>query len=285
MHYKEFYVIIPMYFLIRGNTMKFDMHCHTKEGSPDSRIPVLEYAHILKDKGFDGMLITDHDSYDGFRAWKHEFRDKGPEKFYVLKGIEYDTIDAGHFLVIMPNNVTLKILELRGLPFFILADLVHKNGGILGPAHPFGEKFLSIFNTGHFRYMHNISKHFDFLEGFNACEEMENNIAAMQVAEEYDLPTFGGSDAHKFESIGLGYTEFPEGIRIRTNDDLIDYIKRDGHPECGGERFFGTTKDKLGRLNKVLVHSFWFYNKGLGLAKSRKRKNELKTAFDKNEEM
>ena len=31
----------------------------------------------------------------------------------MLKGIEYDTIDAGHILVIMPENVKLKILELR----------------------------------------------------------------------------------------------------------------------------------------------------------------------------
>lgn len=265
--------------------MKFDMHCHTKEGSPDSKVSVLEYAYKLKEMGFSGMLITDHDSYNGFRAWKHEYRDKGPEKFYVLKGIEYDTIDAGHFLVIMPNNVSLKILELRGLPVYILIDLVHKHGGILGPAHPYGEKFLSIFNTGHFKYIQNIAKHFDFIEGFNACEDFENNEAAMDVAYEYNLPTFGGSDAHKMESVGLGYTEFPDDVRIRTNDDLISYIKNGGQLECNGNRYYGTTKDKLGKLNKVLVHSFWFYNKGLGLAKSRKRKHELKSVFDKREEI
>ena len=42
------------------------------------------------------------------------------------------------------ENVNLKILELRGLPVHLLIDIVHKNGGILGPAHPCGEKYLSI---------------------------------------------------------------------------------------------------------------------------------------------
>ena len=44
--------------------------------------------------------------------------------FVVLKGIEYDTIDAGHILVIMPENVKLLILECRGLPVKMLQDIV-----------------------------------------------------------------------------------------------------------------------------------------------------------------
>ena len=46
--------------------MRFDMHCHTKEGSMDGKIPISEYIQILKAKGFHGMLVTDHDSYNGF---------------------------------------------------------------------------------------------------------------------------------------------------------------------------------------------------------------------------
>ena len=34
----------------------------------------------------------------------------------VLKGIEYDTNNAGHMLVVMPENVKLRILEMRGMP-------------------------------------------------------------------------------------------------------------------------------------------------------------------------
>ena len=39
------------------------MHCHVREGSVDSRVSLDEYITTLKEKGFDGMLITDHDTY------------------------------------------------------------------------------------------------------------------------------------------------------------------------------------------------------------------------------
>ena len=45
--------------------MKIDMHCHVKEGSIDSRVGIEEYIEILKKKGFQGMVITDHDTYNG----------------------------------------------------------------------------------------------------------------------------------------------------------------------------------------------------------------------------
>ena len=50
--------------------LKLDMHCHTHEGSVDSKIGVEEYIRILIEKGYDGMLITDHDTYNGYRYWK-----------------------------------------------------------------------------------------------------------------------------------------------------------------------------------------------------------------------
>ena len=49
--------------------MKLDMHCHVKEGSVDSRVSLDEYITKLKAHGFDGMLITDHDTYKGYRHW------------------------------------------------------------------------------------------------------------------------------------------------------------------------------------------------------------------------
>ena len=44
--------------------MKLDMHCHTKEGSIDAKVPIQEYITKLVKEGFDGMLVTDHNSYD-----------------------------------------------------------------------------------------------------------------------------------------------------------------------------------------------------------------------------
>ena len=49
--------------------MKFDLHCHTKEGSFDSKVPISEYVSKYKILGYDGLMITDHNSYRGCRAW------------------------------------------------------------------------------------------------------------------------------------------------------------------------------------------------------------------------
>lgn len=165
-----------------------------------------EYSCILKEKGYDGMLITDHDTYNGYRYWKEHLKGKKYKDFVVLKGIEYDTNNAGHMLVVMPENVKLRILEMRGMPLPMLLFVVHAFGGIVGPAHPFGEKYLSFTNTRYFRKNRNIVDKFDFIETFNSCENAERNIQARQLAYIYGKPGFGGSDSHKTNCIGTAYT-------------------------------------------------------------------------------
>lgn len=259
--------------------MRFDMHCHTKEGSLDGKVPIEEFITILRGRGYDGMLVSDHDTYNGYREWLRELKGRKFKNFVVLKGIEYDTIDAGHILVIMPETVKLKILELRGLPVQFLADIVHRNGGILGPAHPCGEKYLSITNTRKHRNQLAVMDKFDFLEGFNACEEPENNARAMEIAEQFGIPTFGGSDAHKPDCIGLGWTDFAEDITCES--DLIRLVREKGREACacGGEYYEGTTKKKIGRANSLLVGSFWFYNHLASICRLRKRRLEMKKLY------
>ena len=255
--------------------MKLDMHCHTREGSPDGKVGLLENIELLKQKGYDGMLITDHDSYKAYRCYQ-KLAEK-PADFVVLKGIEYDTIDAGHMLIVMPTGVKLPILELRGLPVALLIEIVHHFGGIIGPAHPCGEKFLSIRDTLREKKSGNacgnIYRKFDFIEGYNACEEADSNLRAMRIAEEFHLPCFGGSDSHKTDSVGFGYTILQEEIADET--DLINYIHAGKPTVTGGVHYEHTTKAKLGRANKILVYSFWFYNKTTAFLRRKARNLEL----------
>lgn len=251
--------------------MKLDMHCHTKEGSPDCKLELLENIELLKQKGFHGMLITDHDSYKAYRYYKK--LPKKPKDFVVLKGIEYDTIDAGHMIIVMPTGVKLPILELRGLPVLLLVEIVHHYGGIIGPAHPCGEKFLSIRSTLRDKIAGNIYRKFDFVEGYNACEDADSNMRAMRLAQEYNLPCFGGSDSHKPDGAGFGYTILQENITSET--DLINYIRSGKPTMVGGNHYEHTTKAKLGRVNKVLVYSFWLYNKSSALLRRKARNLEL----------
>lgn len=263
-----------------GPFMKLDMHCHVKEGSIDSKVSLDEYITKLKQEGFDGMLITDHDTYKGYRHWKYNMKGKVHEDFVVLKGIEYDTRDAGHIICIMPEGVKMRLLELRGMKVTTLIDFVHRHGGILGPAHPCGEKYMSFAQTKRYYVSPEIMKRFDFVETFNACEPTSSNEGARKLAEKYKKPGIGGSDSHKIECVGKAYTILPEWVSCET--ELISLIRKKVPIEAGGTLYDKTTKERIGKASKLLAYSFWFYNKGGALLKKRKRivKSELENPID-----
>lgn len=257
--------------------MKLDMHCHTKEGSLDGKINLRNTIKQLQKKGYDGMLLTDHNSYKAYRYYQKEVKGKEFSDFVVLKGIEYDTIDAGHIIVVMPTGVKLPILELRGLPVQLLIDIVHHFGGVLGPAHPYGEKYLSLMNTRRGKKARDLISRFDFIETYNACESPASNQAAARLAKRFHKPETGGSDSHKEDCIGLGYTILD--TTIKTETDFIHALHSNTVIYSGGEPYTHTTKQKIGRANHLLVYSFWLYNKLLALFRRRKRKGELSDLF------
>lgn len=242
-------------------TVRFDMHCHTAEGSPDAKVGIAEYVELLKMRGFSGMLVTDHDSYGGYRAYLEQ-KDK-IKNFVVLKGVEYDTSDYGHFIVVLPSGTpepVYELLEHRGMALFRLIHIVHACGGIVGPAHPFGEKFMSFGSTRPLGIIEHklYTQRFDFVEGYNCCESDERNKMARRLAGAYDIPLFGGSDAHTWRCVGRAGTKLPADVD--TEDKLIAYICDGGHPEVGGVRYNETLKDKAGPAGKILTYGFWAYN-------------------------
>lgn len=263
--------------------MKIDMHCHVKEGSIDSRVSIEEYIRLLIAKGFGGMVITDHDTYNGYRHWKNNLKDSKYTDFRVFKGIEYDTFGAGHILVIVPETVKLRILELRGLPLNILISVVHSYGGVLGPAHPCGEKYMSLLNTRTYRRNPRLAEQFDFVEIFNACEDEQSNAMACRLAAKYGLPGVGGSDSHKTDCVGLAYTEIPDTVETET--DLINCIRAGEVIGCGGSLYHRTTKERFGKINLILVYAFWFYNKFFTLLRAKKRNLRLRSEYSDRESL
>lgn len=256
--------------------MKFDFHCHTQEGSLDGKLPIAQYIELLKEKGFNGMLVSDHNSYNGYRYYRDHLKNTLND-FVVLKGIEYDTIDAGHILIILPEHVKLKLMECRGLPVRVLQDIVHLYGGILGPAHPCGERHLSLTQTKLYKRHPEIMSRFDFIEAYNSCESADSNRAAQELAALYRLPTFGGSDSHCADCVGTAYTETT--APLRSESDLIRCVKEQCEFSYGGYHYNGTVKQKIGVLNYVLVEGFWFYNRFASMARAHRRKVALHTTL------
>lgn len=252
--------------------MKFDMHCHTKAGSIDARIPIEEYIAILKKYGYDGMLVTDHDTYKGYRYWSENCRSKTGD-FTVLCGVEYDTKDAGHILVIMPDGLFLPVLRLRGMSVEMLEKIVHHFGGVLGPAHPFGPRSSSGLFTRKLKKNPHLIDRFDFIEGFNTCETEKANRLAQKLAKKYGKPCVGGSDSHKEDYVGMAFTLFEQDIRC--NNDLIEAIKKSEIAGFGGKEREFLPKHKK-RNSFAATWGFKAYNRGLGILYSPYRQHKIR---------
>ena len=216
---------------------KFDLHCHAAEGSIDAFVKINEIAIRLKEKGYNGMLITDHNSYN---AYKHI---KNIDNFVILKGIEYDTIDCGHVIIILPNNIICKEFIKVGMTLEKVSNIVHKYNGVLGLAHPFDHGPFGCFrNKLNLKRIDEIVLKIDFIEVFNSSASEKGNLDALKIAQKYNLAITGGSDCHRKNCIGIGQSII--NTDIKDNNDLIQAIKERKIVEC-----FGTfTQKKFKRL-------------------------------------
>ena len=253
--------------------MKFDMHCHTKEGSIDAKVDIETYIKTLINKGFDGMLVTDHNSYKGYERWK-EISSKLSLKrpFTVLKGIEYDTSDGGHFIAILPDNIHCKLLELRGMTLNELEKLVHIIGALLGPAHPYDTGYYAYMNTSAYKKSPEFLHRFDFIEIFNSCAKPLANQKASELAKKLNKTFFAGSDAHRMSVIGSAFTEFEE--KIHCNDDLIYAVKKRCQTKAGSHIMKSLHKNVNIIIEKLGIGGYWLYNKFGAFINRRKRRIE-----------
>jgi len=253
--------------------MRFDLHCHIKGGSIDSRISLEHYIELLQGFGYNGMMITDHDTYRACKHWDKIKENPVYKNFTVIKGIEYDTKDAGHFIVIMPNDIALHILTIRGMKLKRLIRIVHHYGGILGPAHPYGVRSSSAMLFKYLSKTPNLIREFDFIETFNTCESPISNILAKKMASKYGKTGIGGTDAHSEQYVGMGYTDID--ATINTNNDMIQAIQDHRIVDASGTERIQTARSKM-KDSKMGIISFHIYNKGLGKILSPYRSIRLK---------
>lgn len=262
--------------------MKMDLHCHTREGSIDALASMEEYVERLVQLGYDGMMITDHNSYKGYDNWlvieKRIQESLEPGKsFIVLKGIEYDTHNSGHMLIVLPDNVHSRIFEARGLSVEQLQKIVHELGGIIGPAHPYGNGYYAIMKTHKGKHHPEIMEKFDFVETFNGKTSLFGNNMAGILAKRYNKPGIAGSDSHVPKEMGRVYTIFNEDIRC--NNDLIDYILAEKQTEVGGESYIKLYRFYTRFIEKFGIGGYWIYNKVGTVCKAPARKKAKKEFF------
>ncbi|CAH1232359.1 hypothetical protein PAECIP111891_07000 [Paenibacillus allorhizoplanae] len=110
--------------------LPFELHCHTYHS--DGKQSLMELAEAAKDLGLRGVALTDHNTMTGLSDREKVVAATGVE---VIPGLEWTTF-FGHMLTLgLTDYVDWRNLS----PFHIHRgiDGVHRQGGLVGIAHPF----------------------------------------------------------------------------------------------------------------------------------------------------
>jgi predicted metal-dependent phosphoesterase TrpH len=182
--------------------LKLDLHIHSQYSEDGVGSPK-EIIKSLKNRGLQGMAITDHNSVDGsLKALKD-----APKDFIVIPGVEISTAD-GHIIAL---NVKEDIS--RNLTIEETVDKIINLGGT--PVVPHLFRSMSGIKSDKLRIL---SDKIRVIEVFNACSVPQTNLKTAKIAKKYNLGGTGGSDSHSSEFVGYGYTT------VDTTDINIDTI-------------------------------------------------------------
>ncbi|MGE5580584.1 MAG: PHP domain-containing protein [Bacillota bacterium] len=193
--------------------LKLDLHTHSKY-SDDSRVEPSEIVRLARERGLDGVAVTDHLSLRGGLEARSANRDP---LFLVIPGIEYPT-PMGHvvglFLEEEPAVPVHDGRRPRVYPLEMVIAAIHEKGGIAVLAHPFEARMNLAADLIR-------SSGLDALEGYNGRASSLRNPEANRMAQDYaraqGLPMVGGSDAHFEWEVARAGCEIPSldpGVNI-----------------------------------------------------------------------
>lgn len=180
--------------------MKLDLHIHSTY-SLDSLNAVEEVIKAAKQKGLDGIAVTDHNTFEGSR---HALR-QNKSDLLIIPGAEYST-DVGHLLVYFLKEGLEDIgLKKNDKGYFNSNDIIgcaHEQQALVFMAHPFHK--VTDYNK----------KGIDLVDGIEAYNSraakwrnLHANLDAMEAAVRLRKPYTAGSDAHYIEEIGSAYLD------------------------------------------------------------------------------
>ncbi len=186
--------------------MKFEMHAHTFY-SNDAIVSPEDLVKTVKNKGLNGVAVTDHNNTKGWKRAISAGKEHGIE---VVKAEEikvtHEGRKIGEVLVYFMNE------EIKPGEFLEVKDKVKEQGALIAMAHPF-DYFRNRFKmTGEYK------KYFDAVETVNSRVIMDwFNAKAQEFARRNKIAVVGGSDSHCMYEVGRAHTEADvtdaEGLR------------------------------------------------------------------------
>jgi len=209
--------------------MWIDTHCHTKY-SYDNWLEPVALIRRARALGLDGVVITEHYSYEASAPVEAIARDEG---LLLLRGVEIAT-ERGHLLAYGVEDDSWNIWGRDNwLPMAAVIERVRELGGICVPAHPFREvgvcclleSLLDVTGIA-------------AVETHNGHNQDADNDLAIRAAVHMALPGLGGSDCHKVAAVGRCATEFLQPV-----NDMASFIAAIGAGACRGSYYPNYRKD------------------------------------------
>jgi len=201
----------------RSDVMIIDLHTHSYPASACSSVSVEDLIVHAKQKGLNGICLTDHNY-----VWDQERVDQlqDDHEFLVLRGNEITT-NEGDMLVFGFEKNVRGIIRLEELK-----KEVDQVEGFIIAAHPFrgfltfGVSQLGL--TTEKAVQRPLFKFVNAIETLNGKVTQKENSFAAGVAKELNLPQTGGSDAHMADEVGIYATRFDD--TIKNENDLIQAL-------------------------------------------------------------
>lgn len=219
---------------MQNGKYKYELHCHTSDCDKVALLSGAELVRLYAQKGYDGIVITDHFFSIFFDWYKDELTGKSHDQIIKrwLKGY-YSAKNEGEkrgFTVLSGAEVRIDgtindylIYGLEEKDFYAL-PLLNREKNIesvlkLLPedvcavqAHPFRDNMT----------VRNPSDLFG-IEVYNGCTDEFRNELALLYAEHYGKAKTSGSDCHNRDAAGRGGIETREPIL--TEKDLVRVLR------------------------------------------------------------
>lgn len=183
---------------LAGKKHKLDLHVHSQFSADSVADPEMILASA-KEKGLDGIAITDHNTSECVDYYMERglIRADGQpvDGFLIIPGQEITTSE-GHLLAL-----GIHLPYLKGISPAEAIEIIHRKGGIAVPPHPYDQ-----FRAG-IREKVLDSLPIDAIEVFNAASTFRRyNRLALEYAVRRTLPMTAASDAHHPSAVGTAFT-------------------------------------------------------------------------------
>jgi len=196
--------------------LKLDLHVHSND-SPDSISSWDAIFNRARERGLDGLAITDHDVFD-----RERFRTASRQTDLLLIPGEEITSSHGHII-----GLFLEEKVEPGQDPETTIEAIHSQEGIAIAAHPY--RLFDNYRSGFFNQ-------FDAVESFNGRSgdptvEGSPNYYADELAREFRYGVTGGSDSHVPWTVGQGYTV----LDAQSNPDSVKECLLSGGGRAEGQ--------------------------------------------------